>query len=121
MNNENELFARVAAQQQHITILHTALKHALQTHRAAFDDLEINTIQAALESSEPDGRIVFETAVKDAVGPRIKDAEDTLKSKHAIELKQRDDQIAVLMTPVVVPVIPPVVPVTPPDIPKVKP
>lgn len=93
MNREDELFARVVAQQQQITALHTALASLRATHAATLDASTLAAIDAALQGSESVGRVKFEDAVAEAIEPRVAAHRAELEAKHADELKQRDDQI----------------------------
>lgn len=93
MNREDELFARVVAQQQQITALHTELVALRATHAATLDAATIARIDAALTASESLGRVKFEDAVAEAIEPRVALHKAEIEAKHADELKQRDDQI----------------------------
>lgn len=97
MNREDELFARVVAQQQQITALHTALASLRATHAATLEADALAAIDAALLGSESVGRVKFEDAVAEAIEPRVAAHRAELLAKHADELKQRDDQIANIM------------------------
>ncbi|MEO8101939.1 MAG: hypothetical protein ABI790_05400 [Betaproteobacteria bacterium] len=110
MNREDELFARVIAQQQQITALHTALarvkKHLgpsigdtrladIDTRLADIDAM-LADIDAALEMSEPASRAEFELAVALATKARTLSLRAELTAVHEKELAARDAHIAEL-------------------------
>lgn len=97
MNTEQEQFARIVAQQQQITALHSMLSSLRRTHADALGEDTCAAIDAALASSESLGRIKFEDAVAEAIEPRVALHREELEQKHAAELKEREDQLQAVM------------------------
>ena len=93
LTREQELFARVVAQQQQITALHTALTKALADHGEAMPLADQREIEAALQASEPAGRIAFEAAVAEAISPRVAIVRAELEATHAAALAAKEADI----------------------------
>lgn len=94
MTREEELFARVVAQQQQITALHTVLTTINQAYSAMMSAQARADINAALGSCEPSSRAQFEAAVAEAIEPRVKMARDELVADHDAKLAAKDEQIS---------------------------
>lgn len=97
MKTQDELFARVVAQQQQITALHTALSMALATYGEGMSLEHQRDIAAALNGSEPAGRADFEAAVAEAIEPRVTGLREELEAAHATALGEKDRQIEALV------------------------
>ena len=98
MNRENELFARVVAQQMQITALHTALADVLTKYADAIGVDDRARYRAALSQSEPHGHLKFAEAVMEASAAHIDSVRKELETKHADALATRDKVSGILLS-----------------------